>query len=397
MDKEVTTALWILTIFILKGVLAGHWSVNLPINPICAVIGSTVVLPCSYEYQEDSSSQPLRDGDAHSVRSEMWCLGSSRCITPSYVYHSDGVFLDPSYSNRVMFLGQTGTKNCSLQISGVRMSDGGAYVFYVIPDPPTQKMPAQTGVQLLVAGSPDAVTASVNPCGGALKGAPLQLACCGPPVGPVGRYRWLMDPAGDSTTQREHPGQVWTMDETRADASGNYVCQVQSAEGWRSSANITVDVQYPPCNTSVHVTSVDVLSSGTGVVLTCSSDANPPVESYTWFRGNGCLTAVDRRTGATPMGPTLKLHADPPTGESELYCCVAANTLGSQSYNVTLYGGVNAGEPQLARSKRVMIVATTTVTLLVVIGLVAFALRWKLKESPLSQSYGLAGTTVPVS
>jgi hypothetical protein len=92
-------------------------------------------------------------------------------------------------------------------------------------------------------GSPDAVTASVNPCGGALKGAPLQLACCGPPVGPVGRYRWLMDPAGDSTTQREHPGQVWTMDETRADASGNYVCQVQSAEGWRSSANITVDVQ----------------------------------------------------------------------------------------------------------------------------------------------------------
>ena len=39
------------------GVLAGHWSVNLPINPICAVIGSTVVLPCSYEYQEDSSSQ----------------------------------------------------------------------------------------------------------------------------------------------------------------------------------------------------------------------------------------------------------------------------------------------------------------------------------------------------
>lgn len=108
----------------------------------------------------------------------MWCKENSRCITPRsapvttcnlhltgskethhvslslrYIFHSDGVLLDPAYSNRVEYLGIPGTKNCSLKISDVRESDSGAYVFYVITNHPTQKMPEQSGVQLLVAGT----------------------------------------------------------------------------------------------------------------------------------------------------------------------------------------------------------------------------------------------------
>ncbi|CAL8248410.1 unnamed protein product [Lota lota] len=395
MDKEVTTALWILTTFILKGVLAGHWSVNLPMNPICGVVGSSVVLPCSYDFPEDSSSKPSvlaeqdasrKEGNTHRVLSEMWCLGSSRCITQSYVFHSAGVFLDPAYSNRVKYLGQPGTKNCSLQISGIKKSDGRAYMFYVITSHPTQKMPPQTGLHLLVAASPDAVTASVSPCEGVTKGESLQLACCSPTAGPSGQYRWLMYHAGNITTKREYLGQVWTMKETQADASGTYVCQVQSAEGWRNSTNITVDVQYPPYNTAVTVLSSEILTEG--VVLTCSSDANPPVHSYTWYQGPRCLT---------PIGLDQTLRADHPTGESEVYCCVATNTLGSHYYNVTLNRGVD-GETQLSSKRQIwLIVGTTTVTLLVVVGIVAFALRWRLKESSVSQSYTLTGTTIPLS
>lgn len=69
-----------------------------------------------------------------------------------YVFHSEGILLDPAYSNRVDYLGTPGTKNCSLRISDVRQSDSGTYVFYVITNHPTQKMPEQSGVQLLVAG-----------------------------------------------------------------------------------------------------------------------------------------------------------------------------------------------------------------------------------------------------
>lgn len=69
-----------------------------------------------------------------------------------YVFHSAGILPDPSYQGRVEYFGQPGTKNCSLKISNLRQSDSGTYVFYLITDHPTEKMPEQSGIQLLVAG-----------------------------------------------------------------------------------------------------------------------------------------------------------------------------------------------------------------------------------------------------
>lgn len=43
------------TLSCLSGILAGDWAVHLPSSPICAVIGSTVVLPCSYDYPQSSN------------------------------------------------------------------------------------------------------------------------------------------------------------------------------------------------------------------------------------------------------------------------------------------------------------------------------------------------------
>ncbi|KAK0155587.1 Cell adhesion molecule 4 [Merluccius polli] len=337
---------------IISRVSAGDWSVNVPINPVCAVVGSTVVLPCSYDYPEDPSSQPsvsaeqdasMKEGQTRKVPSEMWCLGSSRCITQSYVFHSAGIFLDPAYNNRVKYLGLPGTKNCSLQISEVRMSDGGAYVFYVITSHPTQKMPPQTGVRLLVSDSPDAVTVSVSPRGVVTKGESVHLACCSPTAGPAGRYHWFMDHASNSTTNREYPGQVWTMNEAQANASGTYFCQVQTAEGSRHSTNITIDVQYPPYNTTVMILRPGLLTEG--LVLTCSSDANPPVHTYTWHQGPGCLTTEGRtmETLDTPIGIHQTLHTNITTEESGPYCCVASNDLGSHNRTLMLSGGSIGG------------------------------------------------------
>lgn len=41
--------------FSASGILAGDWSVHLPSSPICVVVGSTVVLPCSYDYPQSSN------------------------------------------------------------------------------------------------------------------------------------------------------------------------------------------------------------------------------------------------------------------------------------------------------------------------------------------------------
>lgn len=36
-------------------VLAGDWSVLLPGSPVCAVVGSSVVLPCSFDFPRSSN------------------------------------------------------------------------------------------------------------------------------------------------------------------------------------------------------------------------------------------------------------------------------------------------------------------------------------------------------
>ncbi|KAG9335406.1 hypothetical protein JZ751_004727 [Albula glossodonta] len=126
---------------ILPGVLSSNWNVLLPPGPIHAVPGSSMVIPCWYSYPEI--------GGRYRVRSVMWCRNQAYCITPSYVYHSDGIFLEPEYRGRVEYLGDT-SNNCTLKIADLRVSDSGTYVFRFITDHPVEKLPGQRGITLMV-------------------------------------------------------------------------------------------------------------------------------------------------------------------------------------------------------------------------------------------------------
>ncbi|XP_026083995.1 myelin-associated glycoprotein isoform X1 [Carassius auratus] len=139
------TAIWTLMSLILSGTLAANWTVRVPKDPVYAPSGSSVVLECTYDYPEESDQ-----GKLHKVQTEMWCLNESRCITPKYVYHSAGIFPEPSYQGRVKYLGQTGSKNCSLMLSDLRSEDSGMYVFRFITDHLKAKLPGQRGVNLQV-------------------------------------------------------------------------------------------------------------------------------------------------------------------------------------------------------------------------------------------------------
>lgn len=95
-----------------------------------------------------------------------------------------------------------------------------------------------------------------------------------------------------------------------------------------------------PRNTAI---SVSPAGDGLPVTLTCSSDANPPVHTYAWYRGAACLPSADksshpaRRSKAVPAGRdrTLSTVAAEEYGE---HCCVARNRHGSQTDAVTLRG-----------------------------------------------------------
>ncbi|KAM8735993.1 cell adhesion molecule CEACAM8 isoform 1-T1 [Acanthopagrus schlegelii] len=394
---------WLLLTLSLKGILAGDWSVHLPSSPICAVIGSTVVLPCSYDYPQSSNETQERgrppaqggggeEAQQYRVLSEMWCLEDSRCITPRYVFHSAGVLQDPSYMNRVEYLGQPGSKNCSLRISDVRQSDSGAYVFYLITSHPTEKMPEQIGVQLLVADSSSAVKVSGSPSSDITEGSALRLACCSPAASPQASFRWYKS---TSTTPR-HTEQVLNISEVTADDSGSYYCQIRTGDKVQNSTMLYIDVEYSPRNTAVSVSGE--LQDTLPVTLTCSSDANPPVRTYTWYQGAACLPTVDKSfhpatlSPATPTGrgPTLS-SATITTEESGLHCCVSRNRHGSQTNSVMLKDS-RAVPPSDSSGGKMVLVGVTIGVLLVIIAIVVIILTRRRKSSR-HQSYVLTGTT----
>ncbi|XP_077951467.1 limbic system-associated membrane protein isoform X2 [Gasterosteus aculeatus] len=395
--REAQRWCWLLVTLSLKGILAADWSVHLPHSPICAVIGSSVVLPCSYDYPQPSNETEegrlsTRDGGGgeegqkYKVLSEMWCLESSRCITPSA-----GISPDPSYQNRVEYLGHPGTKNCSLRISDLRPSDSGAYVFYLIISHPTQKMPEQSGVQLLVADNSSAIAVSASPSGDITEGGALRLACCSPAAGPQAIFRWHKS----TSTSPPRTGRVWSIGEVTSDDSGSYYCQIHTADKVQTSKKLHIDVEYSPRNTHI---SVSQTPAGLSLTLTCSSDANPPVRTYAWYQGAACLPAADRslhqakRSRAQSTGAGLTLSSTNITLQHYAqHCCVARNTHGSQADSITLPGSTGTTLSDSSVGRHVFIGVTVAV-LLAVVAIVAFLLTRRQKSSR-HQSYVLTETT----
>ncbi|KAG7229458.1 hypothetical protein INR49_012857 [Caranx melampygus] len=406
MGGQMTQSGWLLLTFTLKGILAGDWSVHLPSSPICAVVGSSVVLPCSYDYPQShndtSGGGQLstqggggEEGQEYKVLSEMWCLEDSRCITPRYVFHSAGIFQDPSYQSRVQYLGEPGAKNCSLRISNLRQSDSGNYVFYLITSHPTQKMPEQKGIQLLVAdSSSSAVKALMSPPNGITEGGVLRLACCSPSASPQARFTWFRN---TSATSR-HEGQVWNISEVTSDDSGSYYCQIQTGDNVQKTAMLDIDVEYAPRNTTISVSPARERQRALPVTLTCSSDANPPVHTYTWYQGPACLPTADksfhqaRQSLATLTGTGSTLSSVNVTAEKAgQHCCVARNRHGSQTEVVTLKDSSARAHSKSTRSKIILIGITIGVLVLILVAVICFVRRKQ--SSSRRQSYALTSTT----
>ncbi|KAJ0000153.1 hypothetical protein NQD34_011995 [Periophthalmus magnuspinnatus] len=367
----------------LNGILAGDWSVNVP-SQICTMIGSSVALPCSYDFPES------KDGHQVEVKSEIWCLGNERCITPRYVYHSAGILLEPLYQNRVEYLGKQGSKNCSLKISDLQESDSGTYVFYLITNHTTEKMPVQKGIRLLVSGSPPAVSVLASPSSVIMEGQSVSLSCCSPAQSQSLEVLWFKSPSSEP----KHTGSEWTITKTTLQDSGSYYCQVQTKDQVQKSKELILDVQYPPRNTALSASPLADNAVGGLVTLTCSSEANPPVLTYTWYKGAACDSGADTSlykstlsfASGTGGGLTLS-RINVSSDSSEELCCVSRNQHGSQKST-----GVNRPSEMSNSGSRMVLVGVTIAVLLAIIAIIAFIMKRR-KKSSRNQSYALAATT----
>ncbi|XP_041648397.1 myelin-associated glycoprotein-like [Cheilinus undulatus] len=137
-------------------------------------------------------------------------------------------------------------------------------------------------IQIDVQFAPKETMILVKPTGPILEGRSITLSCSSRANPAVANYTWHKDDEED----KEH-GSTLVIHGADTSHSGSYRCTARNELGEETSAEIQLDIQYPPKNTSVSVDPSGPVLDGSPVTLNCTSTANPAVLNFTWFKVSG--------------------------------------------------------------------------------------------------------------
>uniref|UniRef100_A0AAY5KXB5 B-cell receptor CD22 n=1 Tax=Esox lucius TaxID=8010 RepID=A0AAY5KXB5_ESOLU len=218
---------------------------------------------------------------------------------------------DPDYTGRVTYRNNMNNNN-TLIITDLRQSDSAVYKFRFITD--GNKYTGQPGVTLTVKGLQVNVTPAT-----VTEGQNVTLTCitsC--PLTDNPTYIWYKK----TVTSQKESGQSYNITNITSEDSGEYYCEAQNKYGRLNSSTVSVDVQYAPKNILASVSPSGEIVEGSSVTLTCNSDANPPVDNYTWYK----------KTVTSPKASGQRYNITNITSEdSGEYYCEATNVIGNRS------------------------------------------------------------------
>ncbi|XP_029545595.1 B-cell receptor CD22-like [Salmo trutta] len=123
---------------------------------------------------------------------------------------------------------------------------------------------------------------SVSPSGEIVEGSSVTLTCSSDANPPVDKYTWYKR----NVTSPKASGQSYSITNISSEDRGEFYCEAQNEVGAKISKLVPVNVLYKPKTTSISVSPSGEIVEGSSVTLTCSSDANPPVDKYTWYKKN---------------------------------------------------------------------------------------------------------------
>uniref|UniRef100_A0A3Q3GKW2 Ig-like domain-containing protein n=1 Tax=Labrus bergylta TaxID=56723 RepID=A0A3Q3GKW2_9LABR len=250
-------------------VICNWWKVEYQQQHMCAVEGSSVVIPCSF-------SSP----GSQRVKRVMWGQEKSQS------------FISESNSRKFQYIGDT-RSNCSLKIHQVERNDAGKYSVRIITN---KEKHHQLKLSPINAKKKTELTC-FNPCDGGNSSA----------------FTWFKN----GELLHEVPTlYLGNMSNTN---SGNYTCSLKTQPGSTSEA-VNIDVQCENMTQDQHFTKSEKekVENSSNFTLICSSQANPPVKFYSWFKKDEDNMVVAHRSVLF-------------CGEGGQFFCNAANKHGSQN------------------------------------------------------------------
>ncbi|XP_042162654.1 sialoadhesin-like [Oncorhynchus tshawytscha] len=185
---------------------------------------------------------------------------------------------------------------------------------------------SKTDLTVAVLYSPKNTSVSVSPSDSVVEGSSVTLTCSSNANPAVGRYNWYSVIGEQVSTVRA--SRMLTV-QIPADDSYFY-CEAINDHGTENSSVIQLDRMCIPSQEHLSVSqSLWFSSRGSSLTLTCSSNANPPVKTYTWYRVN-----ESKMVPTESRSPSLVLQD---ISESGLFCCEAQNSYGKDRSNIFVY------------------------------------------------------------
>uniref|UniRef100_A0A4W5MB45 Ig-like domain-containing protein n=1 Tax=Hucho hucho TaxID=62062 RepID=A0A4W5MB45_9TELE len=175
--------------------------------------------------------------------------------------------------------------NTELQhvFSAIQSSDNGEYYCEAPNEMGTDR---SESINIDVKYGPNNTSVSVSPSGEIMEGSSVTQTCSSDANPPVKRYTWYKKNGGHYQFSYVNTGSQHIFNQIKSSDTGEYYCEAWNGIKTGRSESIDIDVKYGPKNPSVSVSPSGEIVEGSSVTLTCSSDANPPVQNYTWYKKN---------------------------------------------------------------------------------------------------------------